>query len=58
MRHHAGWADAAEWLVDKVTARLVRLPGLAEFNAAQIRLFERHVGPINLRMINGIPCDV
>lgn len=58
MHHHTDWADAAEWLIDKVTARLARLPGLVEFNRSQISLFEMHVGGTNFRMTNGIPCIV
>lgn len=56
MQHHTSWADAAELLIDEVTRRLARLPGLIEFNAAQIGLFQRHCGETEFRMINGIPC--
>lgn len=56
MRHHADWADMAERLVDKVAARLARLPGLVEYNMAQIGLFERHSGETDFQMVNGIPC--
>ncbi|TIP47820.1 MAG: hypothetical protein E5X77_14485 [Mesorhizobium sp.] len=55
-QYHTGWADAAEQLIDKVTRRLARLPGLLEFNAAQIGLFEKHYGETDHRLINGIPC--
>jgi len=58
MRHHSDWTSAAEQLVDRVTTRLARLPGLVDYNMAQIRLFEIHSGETNFRMINGIPCLV
>lgn len=56
IQYHRDWADAAELLVDKVTRRLARLPGLLEFNAAQIRLYQSHCSESELRLINGVPC--
>lgn len=56
MQYYSAWAHAAELLIDKVTRRLARLPGLLEFNAAQIGLFQSHCGESEFRLINGIPC--
>lgn len=56
VQYHTGWAEAAEQLIDKVTRRLARLPGLQEFNAKQIGLFETHFGDTGFRISNGIPC--
>ncbi|PBB40012.1 peptidase M14 [Mesorhizobium sp. WSM3866] len=56
MQHHSEWAGAAELLIDKVTRRLGRVPGLLEFNAAQISLFQSHCGESEFKVINGIPC--
>ncbi|RUX19285.1 peptidase M14 [Mesorhizobium sp. M2A.F.Ca.ET.042.01.1.1] len=56
--HHSAWADTAQHLIDRVTERLARLPGLLDRNAAQIELFESHCGETDLQMINGIPCLV
>jgi len=58
MRHHAPWAQVAERLVDRVTARLARLPGLLAFNGSQISLSNTHSGSSHFRIINGIPCVV
>ncbi|MBY6260927.1 peptidase M14 [Azospirillum sp. 412522] len=56
MRHHAGWEAAAERLLDRVTARLGTIPGLAERNAEQIALYEIHAGETGFRIVNGFPC--
>lgn len=56
MRHHAEWSGIAEALIDRVSARLAALPGLVDYNDAQIRLFETHAGETGFRIINGIPC--
>lgn len=56
MRHHAGWETAAERLLDRVTAHLATIPGLAARNAEQIALYEIHAGETGFRLINGFPC--
>ncbi|WP_042698139.1 M14 family metallopeptidase [Azospirillum sp. B506] len=56
MRHHAGWETAAERLLDRVTAHLATVPGLAARNAEQIALYEIHAGETGFRLINGFPC--
>lgn len=56
MYHHPAWTDTATQLVEKVTERLARVPGLLERNAAQIELFENHRGKADFQMINGTPC--
>ncbi|RWK11046.1 peptidase M14 [Mesorhizobium sp.] len=56
MQYHTGWEDAAELLIDKITRRLASLPGLIEFNAAQIGLFQTHCGETEFQMTNGVPC--
>jgi hypothetical protein len=56
MRHHAGWETAAERLLDRVTAHLGTIPGLAARNAEQIALYEIHAGETGFRIINGFPC--
>ncbi|PWC39550.1 M14 family metallopeptidase [Azospirillum sp. TSO35-2] len=56
MRHHAGWETAAERLLDRVTAHLGTIPGLAARNAEQITLYETHAGETGFRVINGFPC--
>ncbi|WP_260986368.1 peptidase M14 [Bordetella genomosp. 13] len=44
MRYHAGRRRQAERLIDGVTARLARLPGLLDFNARQTALLDAHAG--------------
>jgi len=56
MRHHAGWAEQAEALLDKVTRHLGTIPGLLAYNDRQIALYEIHAGETGFRLINGFPC--
>ncbi|MEZ0168614.1 M14 family metallopeptidase [Microvirga sp. TS319] len=56
MRHHAGWEEAAEAVLDHVTRHLGAIPGLLEFNDRQIALYEIHAGETGFRVINGFPC--
>lgn len=56
MRYHESWSGPAEILLDKVTKRLARVPGLIEDNRRWIALFEAHAGDTGLRLVNGIPC--
>lgn len=56
MRHHAGWTEQAEMLVDRVSRHLAAIPGLVDYNNAQIRLFETHAGETGFRIVNGFPC--
>ncbi|OKH90221.1 M14 family metallopeptidase [Thalassospira sp. TSL5-1] len=58
LRHHESAAERAEMLIDRVTKRLADMPGLLEFNASQIKLYETHAGEHGFRMINGFPCWV
>lgn len=56
LRHHADWQILGQQLLDRVTRHLAAIPGLVEFNNAQIRLFEQHAGETGFRIINGFPC--
>lgn len=56
MRHHAGWEEAAEAVLDHVTRHLGAIPGLLDFNDRQIALYEIHAGETGFRVINGFPC--
>src|SRR5690606_29347930 len=55
VRHHEGWADQAEHLLDHVTHRLGALPGMLSYNNRQIALYERHAGETGFRIVNGFP---
>ncbi|RKJ94672.1 peptidase M14 [Alicycliphilus denitrificans] len=56
LRHHAGWQQPARALLEAVCARLAQVPGLAEFNARQRALYERHAGPLPFEVLHGIAC--
>lgn len=55
LRYQPGYETAAEQLVEAVTLQLAQVPGLVEFNAAQIALFETHAGALTFPMLNGFP---
>lgn len=56
MRHHAGWTEQAEAMLDRVTRHLGAIPGLLGYNNRQIALYETHAGETGFRIINGFPC--
>ena len=58
LRHHAGWAGAAEALLERVTQDLAAIDGLVAWIAAQRRQFEFYAGAVETRMVNGLPCHV
>ncbi|SFE32190.1 peptidase M14 [Paracidovorax wautersii] len=53
LRHHAGHGAQARALLQAVAAALREVPGLAEFNARQMALYERHAGPIPFETLHG-----
>ncbi|ANN68690.1 peptidase M14 [Bordetella bronchialis] len=56
LRHHPGWVDQADTLLRHVSARLAeKVPGLVEFNARQMRMFETHALQRGFEVMNGIP---
>jgi hypothetical protein len=56
VRHHEGWGEQAEALLDHVTRHLGAIPGLLAYNDRQIALYETHAGETGFRIINGFPC--
>lgn len=56
MRHHAGWTEQAEAMLDHVTRHLGAIPGILDYNNRQIALYETHAGETGFRIINGFPC--
>ncbi|SES40865.1 M14 family metallopeptidase [Rhizobium sp. NFR03] len=56
VRHHEGWVEQAEALLDRVTRDLGAVPGLLDYNRCQIALYEVHAGETGFRIINGFPC--
>ncbi|MBY8916982.1 peptidase M14 [Nitratireductor sp. L1-7-SE] len=57
-RHKPGWAERTRRLIEKVTAKLAKVPGLVAFNEAQIRLYEIHAGALQFEVLNGFPITI
>lgn len=58
LRHHAGWDREARALMEQLSAALAQVPGLADFNARQIALYERHAGPVPFELRHGFACSL
>ncbi|WP_293722565.1 peptidase M14 [Stappia sp.] len=58
LRHHAGWREQAEALLEKVTSRLSDLSDVLALTARQLEIYRIHAGEPDLRMVNGFPCMV
>jgi hypothetical protein len=58
LRHHRGWEREARALIEQVGAALAEVPGLADFNARQLALYERHAGGLPFELVHGIACAV
>ncbi|WP_295807732.1 peptidase M14 [uncultured Nitratireductor sp.] len=58
VRHKAGWGERTRRLLEKVTTELAKVPGLVEFNARQIRLYEIHAGRLQFEVLNGFPITI
>lgn len=56
LRHHPGWQAEGRALLEQVSASLSRVPGLAEYNARQLALYQRHAGALPFEVIDGMPC--
>ena len=58
LRHHAGWQAETRALVEQVSASLAQVPGLADYNARQLALYQRHAGALPFEVIHGTACAV
>jgi hypothetical protein len=58
LRHHPGWQAEARALLQRVSAALARVPGLPEYNARQMALYERHAGALPFEVLHGVACTV
>ncbi|MDA8520573.1 peptidase M14 [Acidovorax sp. NCPPB 4044] len=56
LRYHAGWEAQGRALLERVAAALQEVPGLVDFNARQIALYERHAGPMPFEVLHGTAC--
>lgn len=57
VRYKAGWKTEAESLLDIVTTKLARIPGLAAMNQRQIDLYKQHAGALECSIQNGFVCE-
>jgi hypothetical protein len=56
LRHHPGWAAKAKALLEQLSSQLAaKVPGLVEFNARQMQMFETHALQRGFEVMNGIP---
>ena len=58
LRHHRGWAGEARSLLERVAAALAEVPGLADYNASQLALYQRHAGALPFELVHGTACAV
>ncbi len=58
LRYHAGWQDAAEALAEQVALALQQVPGLADYNARQLDLYQRHSGQQPFALLHGTPVTI
>jgi hypothetical protein len=58
LRHHPGWEAEARALMEQVAAAVARVPGLVEFNARQLALYERHAGVLPYEVLHGSACTM
>lgn len=55
LRFQPAWAARATRLIEDVTRRLAKMPGLLAFNERQLALFHAHAQETGFDLINGIP---
>ena len=58
LRHHSGWQAEGRALVEQVSAALAQVPGLVDYNARQLALYQRHAGAVPFEVIHGTACAV
>ena len=58
LRHRTGWEAPARDLLERVTLKLVDMPGLLSFTERQLALYRAHSGEPGFATVNGFPCLV
>ncbi len=53
LRHHPGWETEGRALLEQVSTALAQLPGLVEFNARQMAVYEQHAGGFPFEVLHG-----
>lgn len=56
LRHRPGWQAQGRALLEHVTAALRGVPGLPEYNARQMALYQRHAGELPFEILHGCAC--
>lgn len=54
LRHHPGWQTEGRALLERVSATLAQVPGLVDYNARQMALYQRHAGGFPFEVLNGM----
>jgi hypothetical protein len=58
VRHAPGLADAADWFLRELTARIIAVPGLRAYNERHLATYAAHAGAALDLVLNTIPCSV
>jgi hypothetical protein len=58
LRHHPGWQTEAQGLLESVAEALAKVPGLVDYNARQMELYERHAGVLPFDVLHGMAYTV
>ncbi|HEV2440379.1 MAG TPA: M14 family zinc carboxypeptidase [bacterium] len=58
LRHHRTWGARVQGFLEALTTRLAAVPGLVEFNRAQLAAYEAHTGERPEPILHGIPCQI
>ena len=58
LHHPPGQRGAAEAFLDKLTARVIQVPGLRDFNQSQLAVWHAHAGHWPEPIYNSIPCTI
>ncbi|NML46588.1 peptidase M14 [Ramlibacter sp. G-1-2-2] len=58
LRHHRDWQAEARALLARVAQALSAVPGLADYNARQLALYEQHAGGLPFELLHGMACTV
>jgi len=58
LRHHHDWGPWVQPFLERVTARLSRIPGLGDLNRTQLAVYEAHTGERPEPIMHDIPCEI
>jgi hypothetical protein len=58
LHHPPGQREAAEAFLDALTAQIIQVPGLRDFNQSQLAVWHAHAGHWPEPIYNSIPCTI